>query len=353
MIASLFAASVLLAPSLPWPVAEEETAVIEIPSTKIWDGAPHCAFTDLVRFRDRFWCTFREATGHMPGEGPSDGVVRVISSVDGATWESVALIEEKGVDLRDPKLSVTPDGRLMVVMGAPIYDGKRLVRRDSRASFSNEVATEFGPAELLAVDPAIAGNHDWLWRVTWHEGTAYGVIYQPVAEGECGFQLVKSRDGRAWDLVSSLALDGKPNEATARFLPDGRMVIVARRGGGDFTGVIGVASAPFTEWTWNSLGVQLGGPDLVVLPDGTLITGTRRYVAKGIYTTILARIELDGTFTHLVDFPSAGDTSYPGLVLYDEELWISYYSSHEERTAIYLARVPLAKLLVESGGDGR
>ena len=31
---------------------------------KIWSHAPHNAFTDLIRFRDRWWCVFREAQAH-------------------------------------------------------------------------------------------------------------------------------------------------------------------------------------------------------------------------------------------------------------------------------------------------
>jgi hypothetical protein len=34
-----------------------------------------------------------------------------------------------------------------------------------------------------------------------------------------------------------------------------------------------------------------------------------------------------------------GDTSYPGMVWHDGLLWIPYYSSHEEKTSIYLARI--------------
>jgi hypothetical protein len=42
-----------------------------------------------------------------------------------------------------------------------------------------------------------------------------------------------------------------------------------------------------------------------------------------------------------VFLPSSGDTSYPGLVLEGDRLLVSYYSSHEERTAIYLAEIDL------------
>ena len=37
--------------------------------------------------------------------------------------------------------------------------------------------------------------------------------------------------------------------------------------------------------------------------------------------------------------PSGGDTSYAGMVWHDDFLWMSYYSSHEGGTSIYLAKV--------------
>ena len=41
---------------------------------KIWDEAPHNAFTDLVHFKGRFFCVFREGEGHVS----PDGALRVI-----------------------------------------------------------------------------------------------------------------------------------------------------------------------------------------------------------------------------------------------------------------------------------
>ena len=76
---------------------------------KIWDAGKHNAFTDLARHHNCWWVTFREAEKH----GKSNGKVRVIVSADGGNWRSAALISQLGVDLRDPKLSVMPDGRLL------------------------------------------------------------------------------------------------------------------------------------------------------------------------------------------------------------------------------------------------
>ena len=36
---------------------------------------------------------------------------------------------EKGIDLPEPKLSVTPDNRLMLLMGGSVYEGTKLTGR--------------------------------------------------------------------------------------------------------------------------------------------------------------------------------------------------------------------------------
>ena len=40
-----------------------------------------------------------------------------------------------------------------------------------------------------------------------------------------------------------------------------------------------------------------------------------------------------GKVDELLTLPSGGDTSYPGLVMHDGQLWISYYSSHDGKSA--------------------
>src|SRR5881394_3124338 len=60
---------------------------------KIWDGAPHNAFTSLARYRGSWYCAFRESSAHVPG---TNGRIRVLKSPDGDAWESVALVAEPG-----------------------------------------------------------------------------------------------------------------------------------------------------------------------------------------------------------------------------------------------------------------
>src|SRR5687767_12234639 len=84
---------------------------------KIWHAAPHNAFTDLVRFQDRWFCVFREGKGHVS----PDGALRVIASADGEQWTAAARLTRPDADLRDPKITVTPDGRLMLTGAAALH----------------------------------------------------------------------------------------------------------------------------------------------------------------------------------------------------------------------------------------
>ena len=88
-------------------LAEEKSALKIVESRRIWDKAAHNAFTDLLRHDDRWYCVFREGSKHVS----PDGSLRVITSKDGEAWESLTLISHPIDDLRDAKLTRTPDGR--------------------------------------------------------------------------------------------------------------------------------------------------------------------------------------------------------------------------------------------------
>lgn len=339
----------LLATGWSQAVIAQERATPELVTAKrIWDAGKHNAFTDLIRWRDRFWCTFREAEGHVGGEGE----IRVLVSADGDTWESAALVAETGIDLRDPKFSVTPDDRLMIVAGGSVYQGKTLLGRRPRVMFSTDGKAWTTPEKVLE-------EGEWLWRVTWHAGTCYGVSYdasqrsteaakeaakseQPAAPGPADWKLklFKSADGRKFDLVTHLDVPGNPNETTLRFLSDGTLMALARREAGTKHGWIGTSRAPYTEWKWHDAGMRIGGPNFIEFPGGELWAVVRKYDPKA--TTVLAELTAEN-LKPVLTLPSGGDTSYAGLVRHDDLLWISYYSGHEGKTSIYLAKVRFAK----------
>jgi len=317
---------------------DPQKAIISV--ERIWDRADHCAFTDLIRFNGRFYCAFREGSGHIPG---INGTVRIVSSRDGQNWSSVAHLIEKDVDLRDPKLSITPIGRIMVVMGGSFYKGSKFIRREPKVSFSNTNGRNFSKPRIMKIDEQIKSDLDWLWRVTWIENMAYGVIYQSFSD-EFKIHLVKSSDAINFKHVTTFDLTGKPNETTVRFTPEGKMIAMVRREGEDRKGIIGTSDPPYKDWNWNKLDVRLGGPNFIQLSNGDLLCGTRDYLEDRKRKTILAKITTDGQFKRKLPLPSGGDTSYPGLVVHHNILYVSYYSSHQEKTAIYLAKIWLDRL---------
>jgi hypothetical protein len=304
---------------------------------RIWDGAPHCAFTDLTRHDGSWFCTFREGTGHVPevvGDQQKDGGIRILTSRDGTAWTAAALLTEPTIDLRDPHISTMPDGRLMLVMGGSLYVGNRYIARQSRVSFSKD-GYIWTPVQPILTDG------DWLWRVTWHQGRAYGVNKRVPGKNNPRLPkrgtLVTSTDGIHWHIITELAVPGI-DEATVIFGDGGEMQILVRRESDNSHAWLGRSMPPYTQWTWRDCGEQVGGPNLAQIPGYGLWAGGRSYPAR---KTVLAEI-VDGRYTPKLVFPSGGDNSYPGFAWHDGHLWVSYYSSHEATTAIYLAKVELA-----------
>jgi len=295
---------------------------------KIWDQAPHNAFTDLVRWHDRFYCAFREGEGHVDGLGK----IRVIVSADGETWESAGLLAWDEYDLRDAHLAVTPDDRLMVIGGAAKVDENGR-KTGSFVAFSADGEAYTDP--VLASEPG-----RWLWQVTWYDGKAYGVSY-PAPDGAPWSSLLVSDDGTTFTpLAPELLGKGEPTEATLRFAEDGTMVCLHRRDRADNTAHLGTSKPPYTDWDFVDLGRYYGGPNLIQIPSGQWIGAGR--LIEGPAWTEVTLIDVDaGTMANILRLPSGGDTSYPGLVWHDDVLWVSYYSSHEGKTSIYLAKVEI------------
>ena len=297
------------------------------PVEKIWDQAPHNAFTDLIRFHKRWYCVCREGTGHASGAG----TIRVLVSDDGKKWSSAALLEKKGVDLRDPHLSITPDGRLMILGGAAEPSSRDPVRDHySFVGFSKDGREWTAPQR-------VGSSWQWLWRVTWHKGTAYGVAYcwDPKDPGKNHAILYKSGDGLKFEHVTKFTIPN-PTEATLAFDGD-TMLCLQRRDGKPNSAMLGKSRPPYTEWSWQDLGMYFGGPNFIRAPDGAWWAAGR--LIKGKAETAFCRLDVkNGKLQPVLTLPSGGDTSYPGLVWHDGMLWVSYYSSHQGKTSIYLAK---------------
>jgi len=303
---------------------------------RIWDQSPYSAFPDLIRYQDRWLCVFREGIAHAG----DCGTLRLIVSDDGDNWHSLSQLFSESCDLRDGKLSITPQGQLMLNTGE-LCDSAAGRNLRSLSYFSDDGVQWQGPFEIG--DPNF-----WLWRTEWHNQVAYSIGYGK----ERFVRLYRSEDGKQFTtLIDSLYDENGPNESALLFRDDGSCLCLLRRdnikGKGGDNGLLGIATPPYTKWQWRDIGCRIGGPEMVALPDGSVVAAVRKYHfnSEGKYESEWLELcwvdDKNGAFETIMTLPSGGDCGYAGMVWHEGLLWVSYYSSHEERPSIYLARVGL------------
>jgi hypothetical protein len=299
--------------------------------TAICKDERHHAFTDLCRYAGKLLVAFRSASTHHS----MDGVITLLQSGDGKSWHRLAQLSEPDTDLRDPKLVPHPDGRLALYSAAVTeQDGGRSTQ--TVVYFSDNGSDWQGPI-------AIGEPNIWIWRIRWHAGSCYGIGYA-CNKGSDFIRLYRSKDGVNFEAVSERIYNGGyPNESDMVFLEDGAAVLLLRRDGADSrSAMLGISRHGLTQWDWHDLGVAVGGPVMEVVPGLGIVVATREFVGDGIRTVVSLLDHVKHELSTVLPLPSAGDTSYPGMVVEGERLWLSYYSSHEGSSAIYLAELSLA-----------
>ena len=317
----------------------------EVSVKKIWDNGKHNAFPSIIEFKGKYYCSFREGETHIfNSKGDADGKVRIIASADGEKWESVALLSKSLYDLRDPKLSITPDGKLMVIIGGSIYKGQNLEGRIPQVSFSSD-GLNFTEPEPARIDKKVKSGMDWLWRVTWDGKTGYVVNYELMDQDKARIALLKTTNGLDYKMVTKIDIPDFPNETTVRILPDKEMLMMVRQERGDKMGLWGRSYPPYTKWTFTKMDMRLGGPDFIPLGDNLIVAGSRSHAVEDNPQTLIMTGDRSGHFISKYILPSGKDNSYPGFLIVGDELWVCYYSSHEtDQACMYLAKIPLKSL---------
>lgn len=292
---------------------------------RIWQQAPHNAFTDLIDFNGALWCVCREGSSHVS----ADGALRILCSDDTLNWHSVALIQDNAADLRDAKFSLTPDGKLLLLGAGALHDR-------SKCSHQSYI-WQSDDGVNWSVATAIGEHNIWLWRMAWRHKQLYALGYKI---GKPHFmRLYHSADQCNFSAVADIYSGSYANESGLLFDSSGTMLCLLRRD--PEHGLFGQSQPPYTDWLWQDIGCRIGGPQWLLLPDGRLLCCVRLYDTQ-VRTSLCWLDRATGRLTEALALPSGGDCSYAGMVLRGDTLYISYYSSHEDTTAIYLAVVSLA-----------
>ncbi|MDH5184452.1 MAG: exo-alpha-sialidase [Gammaproteobacteria bacterium] len=297
-------------------------------STKrIWHSQHHNAFTDLILFKNTYYVAFRTAETHHS----INGFLQILSSCNGDDWEECATISLPDSDLRDPKFCLHPDGQLAIHTKQVKQLGERLQH--------HSLLFRSQDGKLWDQGQPVGEENIWMWRAKWFQGYCYSIGYTRDLT-----RLYRSTDGVCFDVHKEILFNqGFSNESDWVYLDDGTMVLLLRRDGkNDNTAMLGISCGDYTQWSWHDLQMQIGGPALLKLSDDCIIVAIRTY-SESDAATELYRLDLEQKkLQHLLTLPSSGDCSYAGIIQHDDEVWVSYYSSHEDdSTDIYLAKLQL------------
>jgi hypothetical protein len=317
---------------------------------RVFHNGEHNAFTDLARFKGRYYLAFRSCPdGHMVH--PTSSII-VLASDDTKEWQPVHRFSVPLRDTRDPHFLVFKD-KLFVYTGCWFSGPTALAREDydlnkhlGYAAWSNDGAKWHSPILLEGT----FGHY--IWRAAACGDKAYlcgrrktGFEVGPRGEG-AGIEslMLESEDGLIWR-KRAVFQETAGNETAFLFEPDGSVFGIGRRGG---NAQLLRSKPPYTKWDRKDLDRYIGGPLLTKWGNRYVVGGRRTTKEKGPKTSLCWLV--DGQLHEFAEFPSGGDNSYPGLLeLAPNRALVSYYSSHEKDaagktiTAIYMAELVLGE----------
>jgi hypothetical protein len=290
----------------------------------IWQQAEHNAFTDLIDVNGRLWCVFREGSAHVS----ADGAFRILCSVDGQLWHNATRLSLPDADLRDARFCLTNNGQLSVFGVAASLDASHT----SHQTYCWHTTDGYHWSKAQAIGEA----NIWLWRMAWQQARLFALGYH-VAKPPF-IRLYQGADINNLRKLADIYQGSYANESALLFQSDGTALCLLRRDPAH--GLFGKSLPPYTQWQWQDVGCRIGGPQWLQLADGRLLACVRLYDER-IRTSLCWIDQHSGQLSEALPLPSGGDCSYAGMVQRGNTLYVSYYSSHENKTGIYFATLSL------------
>lgn len=305
-------------------VAESQTIT---DSRIIWEGNNYAAFTSLSYYNGYFYCAFREGNSHYDANGNNCGMIRIIRSKKGKIWRNFKTIKIDGHDLRDPQLSITPAGRLILLMENVVYKQGKAIFRKSCVAF---IFPKKELSELLPISYKPALERNWLWNIEWIDNIAYGFIYVPF------FALVKSTDGLNYNIVRKFNLKQTPSEASVIVDNRNNFFAIARSEGNAY---IGIGDRVSGEWFWHASNYKIGCPKIIKVGKDVYVIG--RNMSSKPHTTLFKYNAIKKDVEPFIELSDTGDCSYPGIVYRKGYLFISHYEGNGTNSNILLTKIKI------------
>lgn len=347
LVSSLFATLLAFMPAATSSATAAAPTVRVENVRRVFHNGEHNAFTDIVRWKGKFWLSFRSCPdGHNVFSSAS---TIVLSSDDAKTWRQVHRFAVTNRDTRDPHLLVFKD-KLFVITGATYAPENPAARRGVNdhqgfAAWTADGAKWQGPQRL-------EGTYGhYVWRAAAYGGKAYltgrrgggggdGMTDTGGASAIRESALLESDDGLRWRFVSVIQ-KRQGNETALSFDSKGVLTALSRKISPPESGLtvsdLSRSYPPYEEWTRQELPKFIPGPLIAHWGDRVLIGG-RQSGRTQLWWLI------DDELVPCAVMPSSAENGYAGFVALDERRGLlSYYSSHEKgpggksMTAIYIA----------------
>ena len=313
---------------------------------KTWvvtDDGKHNAFTDLLFWHDSFWLIYVSSPSHFASKKSRLVLLR---SSDAQTWHEVQKFDGNGEDIRDPKLAVIQGQMFLYALLNQKFDPEpyKTIAAHSPDGLNWSSFREVSPSGWLMGKPVTSDNQVW---------------YAPAHRLDHGAAvLLKSTDGVDWSIHSQIfaGKEERADETAIQFLQDGRLIAATRlEAGSSLFGspqagtLISVAASPFASWAeiTRSHVTRLDGPTLFGFENQVYAVGRSQPKVAAPFqglgsafsqkrTALFLVQENAAGLIHLTDLPSCGDTSYAGVAIADEKVFISYYTNDPRRDVPWL-----------------
>ena len=315
----------------------------------------HNAFTDLTYFKGEFYLAFRSGQGHgVPDFTTAKSeVVIILRSEDGIHWTKDAIFKKEGRDSRDPKFMQTYDGRLIV------YSECTLVYKEPNSP--HLVTYGFEQLDHGKWSEPFECASCFFWRPKkWRD--QYVVAPYAWPDKDAAVKLLSSKDGRTWKEISNiLPVETSANETDLLVENDKLTAFSRAEKGSNSKMLISTYFPDDNRWETVSSGRIIHAPNVFKVGEKLMISGRYMSYSDKQFLELqkdwrnftsgdstqegkadIQRVEMyhhglrtglflmDGNRPRLVmEFLSAGDCSYTGVVKYGDEYLISDYSMHE------------------------
>lgn len=322
---SLLLAALLLVGAIPTlSLAQAPVKPREV--RKIFADGKHNAFTALIRYRDQLWLAFRSGKDHNSAEAD----LVVLRSPDGREWKEAFRLDAAPDD-RDPQF---------LIVGSKLFLYDPAIRGGALTTYA--IGTEDG--QNWSKPQPVYEPHYILWKPVAFRGKLYAAAHK--RDNTSGgkkrdVHLITSEDGLGWKKISTIRAGNWESETTLHFAPTGHLTAFLRQKYGSPQAQVLEADAPYAEWRARPADVPHFSGHCVHTFRGVTYLISRTIDPKRKTGTMIY-VFADGKLRPYCELPAGGDCSYAEAVEAGDDMLVSYYSSHEGTTNIYLAVVPLA-----------